>query len=555
MSTLVIPSSSRPVRASGSPSPAREPSPVRKRKRPVMLIVGLIVVIGLIGGGALVTALWTDAAGPGLGVGEHTVVPKTFNVVLKEKGELKAAKSTDVVCEVEGRSTIIWLIEEGTAVQKGDLLVELASDEIEERIRQEELKEANAITAFDASQTELEIQRDKNASDIRKADLEIELKKLELEKYEKGDWVQKLKDADIAIQQAEMTLERRKQDFDAAKELRGREFITQTEYEEDEFNYHKAIWEVDRAKGAKSVLETYTHVADLRTKQSDVEEAVKERDRVKKSADAEVTKKVSAVEGRRKELALTQDQLAKLRLQREKCRITAPTPGFVVYYAGGGRGWYMDGEGQIKEGAEVRERQVLMQLPDTSAMVVTVRVHEAKTDKLAIGQRATATVEGLPGQRFTGTVSKIAVLADTENRWLNPDLKEYETEITLDSSAIPLKPGATAHTEILVRPVENRLAVPVQSIYAKGGQRYVFRSNGGNVRPIPVKLGALGTEWAEITEGLEENDRVLLALTDEHKRLIPDASSPDGPSEVALEKPASEQRSAQRPEAQPSTTQ
>jgi len=512
----------------GTPRPAER---VRGRRgRSAFFYVGIVCIIGAIGAAASwATARWSATAGQEADVRKYTVGPQTFNVVLKEKGELKAAKSTDVACEVEGRSTIIWLVEEGTAVKEGDLLVELASDEIEDRIRQEELKEANAITAYEAAKTELEIQRDKNASDVRKADLEIELKQLELERYEKGDWAQKLKDADIAIQEAEMMLERRKQDFDAAQELLTRQFITQTEYDEDEFNYNKAIWEVDKANSARAVLEKYTHVADLRRKQSDLEEAQKERERVAKNAEAEETKKLRDVEGKRKELELIQDQLAKLRLQKQKCRITAPTRGFVVYYAGDGGGRFsMGGEGQIKEGAEVRERQILMQLPDTSAMVVTVRIHEAKTDKLESGQHATVDVEGLPGKRFTGTVTKIAVLADTQNRWLNPDLKEYETEITLDPSDVPLKPGATAHAEILVETVTDRLAVPVQSIYAKTGKRYVFRSRGGEIQPVPVTLGPIGTEWAQIDEGLAVNEQILLALSDDHKRMIPDAPARAG---------------------------
>lgn len=482
----------------------------------------MVLVVGAIGVGSWVTATWSQAAEDSASISKFTVRARGFNVVLREKGELKASRSTDVKCEVEGRSTIISLVDEGSTVKEDDLLVELASDQIEDRIRQEELTEANAITAYEAAKTELEIQRDKNASDIRKAALEIDLKRLELEKYEKGDWGQLLKDAEIAIEEAEITLDRRKQDYDAAKELRAREFITQTEYEEDEFAHQKAIWEVEKAKSRKEVLEKYTHVAELRRKESDLEEAIKEAERVRKNAEAEETKKIRAVEGKEKELAITQDQLAKLRTQKEKCRILAPTRGVVVYYTGGGGRRYMGSEGQIKEGAEVHERQILMQLPDTSEMVVTLRIHEAKTDKLAIGQRAAVEVEGLPGKQFTGTVTKIAVLADTQNRWLNPDLKEYETEVTVDPTEEDLKPGATAHAEILVENVEDRLAVPVQAVYTKAGQRFVFRSNGRDVEPVAVQLGAIGTEWAELVSGVRDGDQILLALSDEHKRLIPD---------------------------------
>ena len=499
-------------------------SPRAKVKSRRIWAVAVVVVVGV--GGAAATWMvgaWREAAREMAEVDQFPVTSRTFNVVLKEKGELRAAKSTDIKCEVEGRSTIISLIEEGTAVKEGDLLVELASDEIEERIRQEELNETNAITAYESAKTELDIQRDKNASDIRKGKLEIELKRLELEKYLKGEWVQTVKDAEIAIEQAEMTLRREGEDFEAAHELYEREFITKTEYDQDEFNFKRAQWDLVKANLAKTVLEKYTHVAESRRRESDVEEAEKECARVKKNAVAVETTKVRNVEGREKELALIQDQLAKLRTQMEKCRITAPTPGFVVYYS---EPWRWGSDEQIKEGTTVHERQVLMQLPDTSQMTVILRIHEAKTDKLSVGQSATIEIEGMPGWQFTGKVTKIAVVADTQNRWLNPDLREYETEIMLDPNDAPLKPGVTAHAEILVETLMDTLAVPVQAIYSKTGRRYVFRSSGGKVEYVEVRVGAVSTEWAEIKDGVAEGENVLLAFSEEQTRMIPDLAPP-----------------------------
>ncbi|MFH1108994.1 MAG: efflux RND transporter periplasmic adaptor subunit [Planctomycetota bacterium] len=509
---------------SGSAATRASRATAAGRRRTLQLTFG-VVIVGLLAAVVWATTSWTRAATYIANVDKFTVAPQTFTVALKEKGELKAAKSTDIKCEVEGKSTIISLIDEGTNVKEGDLLVELASDEIVERIRQEELTESNAITAFEAAKTELDIQRDQNASNIRKAELQIELKRLELDKYEKGDWEQKLKDARIAIEQATISLQRRDQDYNASKELYAKKFITQTEYQEDEFNFKKAQWDLDKANKAIEVLETYTHVAELRQKQSDLEEATKECERVKKNAEAEEVKKVRASEGKEKELALTQDKLAKLRGQKEKCRIFAPTQGFVVYY-NEDRRWGMS-ESQMKVGASVIERQILMQLPDTSKMTAVVRVHEAKTDKLHLGQSAMVSVEGLPGKRFPGSVTKIAALADSKSGWLNPDLKEYETEITLDPTEDRLKPGVTAQAEIMVETVEGKLAVPVQALYTKGGQRYVFRDGGSGTAYVPVQTGAIGTEWAEIADGLSAGDKIRLAFSDDDKRAIPDAAPGD----------------------------
>lgn len=491
-----------------------------KAKRQIVPLLGGAALLAVVTGVIWVATSLRGGAGPG-GVGDKfVVVPQSFKVVLKEKGELKAAKSTDVKCEVEGKSTIISLIDEGTPVKEGDLLVELASNEIDDRIQKEELTESNAVTAFEAAKAELDIQRDQNASSIRKGNLQIELKQLELDKYEKGDWSQKAKDAQIAIEQATITLKRRSQDYEASKELLAKKYITRTEYDEDEFDFKKAEWDLDKTNKALQVLELYTHVAESRQKQSDLEEATKELERIKKNAEAEETKKLRAVEGKEKELALTRNQLARLRTQKEKSKMYAPTQGFAVYF-NPGRNWG-NTDGQIKEGASVFEQQILMQLPDTSKMLASIRVHEAKTDKLRVGQVATVTVEGIPGKQFMGQVSKIAALADSTSGWLNPDLKEYETDITLDPTDEVLKPGVTAHVEILVEEVEEKLAVPVQAIYTKGPQRYVFKESLAGAGYLPIELGAIGTEWAEVRKGLEAGEKIRMSFTDEDKRAIPD---------------------------------
>ncbi len=538
--------------ASAAAAAARQASRVQAKRRGRIWrgAVLLLLMVGVLGSGSWAMTHWTRRANLRATVDKFSVELRTFSVVLKEKGELKAAKSTDIISEIEGRTRIISLIAEGTPVKEGDLLIVLASDQIDEKIRQEELKEANAITAFESSRTELEIQRDKNLSDIRKAELEIELAQLGLERYEKGDWEQQLKDAQIAIDQARIALQRRTQDYSASKQLKEKSYITETEFKEDEFNYQKAEWDLEKAEKALVVLNTYTHTVELRKREADRDEAVKEAARVRKNAAAEEKKKERALEGAEKELSIIVDQLAKLRSQKEKCRISAPTQGFVVYYSGGGGGFrMMSSDSQIREGAEVFERQILMQLPDTAKMTAVVRIHEAKTDKLRMDQSVALDVEGVPGKRFTGKVTKIAALADTQNRWLNPDLKEYETEIALDPTDIPLKPGTTAHCEIFVETVENRLAVPVQSVFSKGGKRFVFKDDSKGVSPHEVKLGAVGMEYVEVTQGITANERILLAPSDEHKRLLPEA----GPGERGGPGRMGGPRSAERPPGVPPT--
>jgi HlyD family secretion protein len=560
------------------------PRAERRKRWIVLLAFGVLMVVA-----AVVFYLRPRVGKAALDT--FAVTPRDFTVALHEKGELKAAKSIDIKCEVEGRSTIIWLIPEGTEVAEGDLLVRLASEQIDDRVKSEEIKEANSKAAAEAAAQEYDITLDEQASQIRKAELALQNAEIELRKYEEGDWQQDQTDAELAVKRAEEDFRQREAELqdsrdlfeerkfalsgdsvgwlsqpELAPELRDafaghdislsaetqvtpetdqagrwlvtdgdrrysihstdgklevfyrRNFITKLELQRAEFALLEADIELKKAKLRKDILHKYTHDKNLRQKTSDVEEAGKELIRTRKSAEAKIAQKLADRDAKAAEYAFTQEQLEKFRKQQSKCQIKAPAAGLVVFDTGAGR-W---DRRQIAEGAEVYERQTIVKLPDTAVMQVLVRIHEGKANKVQIGQRARVEVEGLPGVILDGEVTKTAPLADSQDSWLNPELKEYQTEITLASSEHNLKPGVTARVEILIDNVDDALAVPVQAVVTKQGRRFVFRGSGLNPEPVQVELGRSNDEYVEILKGLAQGDRVHLAVNDDELARIPE---------------------------------
>jgi len=485
-----------------------------------MMAAALWMALGSGGGSSLGGLVGLNATNP---IEVYTVSARSFPVLVRAKGELKAKKTTEIKCLVEGRTTILWLIPEGTQVKKGDLLVRLASDKIEERLRQEEAKEASAIAALEAAEKDLEILIDKNKSDIQKADVKLALAKLDREKYIKGEAEKALMEATLDVDRAEQLLERAKLDFKATDELFKKHWRTKSQWLQAQFDMHEAERGVEKAKLSKHILITYTQPRDLKQKDSDVQQAEEELARVKKSAKAKESQKQADVEAKRANLINTQTNLKKLRDQLELCEIHAPTPGLVVYDTGSR--W---DRRQIGEGTEVYEQQTIVQLPDPSVMIVTTRIHEAKTSQLSLGQRTRITVDGLPDRTFTGKVSKIAPLADSRNAWLNPDLKEYDTEITLDHTDANLKPGMTARVLIVVTDLKEVLAVPLQAVISKAGHHFVFVPNSSEPKAVEVTLGSSSTEYVEIVKGVTPGMGVLLSLPDNASRFLPDLPAPPG---------------------------
>jgi hypothetical protein len=166
----------------------------------------------------------------------------------------------------------------------------------------------------------------------------------------------------------------------------------------------------------------------------------------------------------------------------------------------------------IEQGAEVRENQLLMNLPDVSTMAVEAQVHESRVDQVREGLAAFVSIDALPNLNLKGKVTKVGLLPDSVNRWMNPDLKVYQTEVTIDDSPDVklLKPGMSAKVEIIVTVLRNVLYVPVQSVTSVERDQVCYVSVGGKFQPRAVRTGRYNESFVEITSGLEEGDLIQL---------------------------------------------
>ncbi len=205
---------------------------------------------------------------------------------------------------------------------------------------------------------------------------------------------------------------------------------------------------------------------------------------------------------------MQKERLEKLRKQLEACTIRAPAPGQVVYSSSMMDRWARR-RGLIEVGAEIRERQKIISIPDTSKMKVEIKVHETWVDKIKVGQQAKITVAAFPDETFTGKVLKKAPLADSEN-WLNPDLKVYATDVSIDGTHNFLKTGMTAKVEVVIEELKDVISVPIQAVVNIEGKKVCFVSSGSSSERRQVETGAFNDSFVEIKSGLAEGDKVLL---------------------------------------------
>jgi multidrug resistance efflux pump len=255
------------------------------------------------------------------------------------------------------------------------------------------------------------------------------------------------------------------------------------------------------------LFERYEFPKEAEKLLSDYVEKLRKLQRTRKESESKLAQAEAKLRSAEARFEIEGQQLKEIQEQLEKCKIHAERPGLVVYGGGNDR-WY--GEERIQEGATVRERQMIITIPDMTKMSVTLKIHESDIKKVAVGQKATITVDAFPDVKIDGEVIKVGVLPDAEQRWMNPDLKVYETSVRVDAIYDWLKPGMSAETEIMIDTVESVIYVPVQAVHVSGDDRVCYVSTATGPRRQVVTTGAFTDQFIEIKEGVVEGDVIFL---------------------------------------------
>ena len=106
-------------------------------------------------------------------------------------------------------------------------------------------------------------------------------------------------------------------------------------------------------------------------------------------------------------------------------------------------------------------------------------------------------------------MASVAVLPDSGG-WYGSDTKVYKTIVTIDEEVEQLKPGMTAVAEIHVDRLEDVLYVPVQAIVQVSERTYCFVKTDGLPEQRLVELGRTNDKFVEISDGLQEDEEVVL---------------------------------------------
>lgn len=430
------------------------------------------------------------------------VIEEPFVHEVWERGEIQSSSNVEVHCEVKSATgvSILEIVPEGTIVKAGDFLVRLDDTVLQRELIQQEIACSNSESL------------------VKDAEADVKAAKLAVTEYEEGTYLQDEEEIQSALFVAKENLRRAEEYLAYSRKMNQRGYVSDVQIEADEFSVEKAKKELDVTNTKLRVLRDYT-----RSKRSTLLQAA-----------------VETAEGRFKSRSkaweLDQLRLKELKDQVSKCTIVAPAAGQVVYANDPDRRG-AGGDLPIAEGRPVRERQVIVRLPDQNRMRVLAKVHESRIEYLQPGMEATVTLDAHPDTKLRGVVASIGEYPLPTTSVYTAHIKEYEVVVEIETSLPNLRPGMSAEVRVTVKQLPSAIQVPINAVLERANRYFcaipVSRS-GFETREI--RVGPVNESNIVVEAGLQPGEKVALTFPELETFLdLPESTVAKG-AEIAPDK-------------------
>ncbi len=179
------------------------------------------------------------------------------------------------------------------------------------------------------------------------------------------------------------------------------------------------------------------------------------------------------------------------RLELERTLVKAPYAGAVA-------------ERLADEGttALVQPQTIVVVLQETAELEGRATIPETHLHAVRVGDPARLHVEGLP-EAIEARVSAVGDVVD-------PATRTYEVKMRVPNPDHRLKAGVFAQVEITPAPKAGVLVVPREALRTEEGRTRVLTVEEGRVAAIPLQVGIVTPDVAEVLAGLAEGQRVIV---------------------------------------------
>ncbi|MBL7220111.1 MAG: hypothetical protein ISS69_08350 [Phycisphaerae bacterium] len=516
----------------------------------------LMVCLGLSAGGCRLFG--GDQSSSGQQVAEAT--RETLIITATEAGTVEAEEKVVIANELKWSVIIKKVVEEGTVVKEGDLIIEFESKKLEDAIDAKELAINNAELTLEQANKQLLMAEKQQAINLEQAKNAVKDAEENLAVYEEqsknliakqkdvlkraeetltrfsskgGQRENDLRDAAIKISMTEKQLKIEQEKLDFKKKINEDPKLNKpysaSEIESDELSVEtlkntlaKAIAtkkllityeipqlvrqleeDIKQAAEALKILETHTVVQTTRKNTTALKEARLKLEQAKLAQEAELKWKKQEIKGFEKALDEHKEQMVELREDEDKLKVTAERAGLVLYDPA----WKSEGQRlQVKEGEEIYPRGKLMQIPDMTTLRVQTMVFEALREYVTVEEDDTPAAAKI--ETYVDKGARSIMVRSRLNKWskekIAAKLLKLKEEETIPRITKAVRTGRMTKTE-------------AQGFYAR-----LEKEESELAQKMGLEISGVKIDWDQLSEappkksankpGDTEGTRAILVL-------------------------------------------
>lgn len=222
------------------------------------------------------------------------------------------------------------------------------------------------------------------------------------------------------------------------------------------------------------------------------------------SSEAQVDAAKSALAAAQEHSGSAESEHQRVEALHSYTNVTAPLNGVVIWR-------YADTGALIQGGTNSNDQALpIVRLSQSNLLRLRIPVPENDVKYVHEGDQLQVRVDAI-GRSFTGKIVRFT-------REVNFETRTMETEVDVENKDLSISPGMYANTMLQLGHVTNVLTIPVEALVLNGQQETVYVLDEGNrVHIRKVTVGLQGSKLAEIMNGLNPGDRVVIGGQDKYQ--------------------------------------
>ena len=270
----------------------------------------------------------------------------------------------------------------------------------------------------------------------------------------------------------------------------------------------RAQQEIKRAEALNSAL----HAESLRLQQAAATRPGLIAQQELDDAQAKDLSSQAQIDSAKAEMAAAQQHAEAARAENERVQalenyttVTAPIAGVVIWR-------YADTGALIQGGTNSNDQALpIVRLSQSSLLRLRAPVPEDDVQYVHEGGTLQVRVDAI-NRSFTGKIVRFT-------RSVNFETRTMETEVDVDNKDLSIAPGMYANTALELAQAHDVVTIPVEALVLDAhNQHTVYVLDGSNrIQIRSVQVGLQGSRLAQITNGLNPGDRVLIGGQDKYQ--------------------------------------